>query len=81
MGIYKISQAGSFRSVRTNVKRMTGSSDTAIAIPLLSGGTLTSDATYYYRTFTASGTLTVQTSQIQCDMLTVAGGGGGAGEL
>jgi hypothetical protein len=55
--------------------------------PIVTGGTLTSDATYYYRTFTANGDLGVSNSPISCDILIVGaggsgsiyGGGGGAG--
>ena len=42
------------------------------------GGTISSDANYYYHTFTTSGTFT-PTSNITADYLVVAGGGGGAG--
>jgi len=46
-------------------------------IPALSGGgAVTSDATYYYRTFNSTDTLTVSTASINCDVLIVAGGGG-----
>jgi hypothetical protein len=45
--------------------------------PTVSGGTLTSDSTYYYRTFTETGTLTVSNSSLNTDTLIVAGGGGG----
>lgn len=47
------------------------------AVPFVTGGTLTSDATYYYRTFTASSTLSVSNLPITAEMLIVAGGGGG----
>lgn len=47
------------------------------ALPVVSGGTLTSDATYYYRTFTANGTLIITDSSLIADLLVVAGGGGG----
>lgn len=40
------------------------------------GGYVTSDETYYYHTFTSSGTFTPQKS-LSCDYLVVAGGGGG----
>jgi hypothetical protein len=49
------------------------------AYPLISGGTLTSDNTYYYRTFTANGTLTVLNSMLDISVLIVSGGGGGSG--
>jgi len=45
--------------------------------PVLTGGTLSSDATYFYRTFTANGTLEVSGSAINVDVLTIAGGGPG----
>jgi hypothetical protein len=51
---------------------------TTIALPVVSGGTLTSDSTYYYRTFTGNGTLTVENSPIAIGALIVGGGGGGA---
>jgi 16S rRNA (cytosine1402-N4)-methyltransferase len=45
--------------------------------PVVTGGTLTSDATYYYRTFTANGNLVISDSSLTCDILVIAGGGGG----
>lgn len=39
------------------------------------GGYITSDSTYWYHTFTSSGTFT-PTQSLTCDYLTVAGGGG-----
>jgi hypothetical protein len=50
---------------------------TPFPIPTVTGGTLSSDATYYYRTFTSSGTLSVSTANLIADVLRVAGGGGG----
>ena len=44
----------------------------------VSGGSLSSDDAYYYRTFTGNGSLTV-TGSLKCDVLIGAGGGGGAG--
>ena len=41
-----------------------------------SGGVLTSDATYYYRTFRASGSFTVDVIPLAVDVLIIAGGGG-----
>ena len=46
---------------------------------VVTGGTLTSDATYYYRTFTGNGTLIVSASALTCDVLIGAGGGSGGG--
>lgn len=48
-----------------------------VAVPTISGGTLTSDSTYYYRTFTGNGNLVVSTTSLSADILTIAGGGGG----
>ena len=50
-----------------------------VPYPTVTGGTLTSDATYYYRTFTATGNLVVSGSAISGDVLIVGGGGGAAG--
>ena len=52
---------------------------TYTAVPTVSGGTLTSDSTYYYRTFSANGSLVVSNANLTADILTVAGGGGGGG--
>jgi hypothetical protein len=41
------------------------------------GGMVTSDANYYYHTFTASGTFTPKQS-LSCDVLAIAGGGSGS---
>jgi hypothetical protein len=49
----------------------------AYIYPVISGGTLTSDATYYYRTFTANGTLAVENHSVPIDYFVIAGGGGG----
>lgn len=50
--------------------------------PILSGGTQSSDATYFYRTFTSgSGTLTVSGSTVAADILVVAGGGSGGNDV
>jgi hypothetical protein len=48
-----------------------------LPIPIVTGGTLTSDSTYYYRAFTTSGTLAVSVASLTADILVVAGGGGG----
>jgi len=49
---------------------------TVNATPVVSGGTLSSDSTYYYRTFTGTGTLQVANISLTSDIMTVAGGGG-----
>jgi hypothetical protein len=45
-------------------------------IATVTGGTLTSDATYYYRTFTGSSNLDISDTSLNADALMVAGGGG-----
>lgn len=47
------------------------------SVPVVTGGTLTSDATYYYRTFTSNGNLIVENRSISIDYFAIAGGGGG----
>ena len=39
---------------------------------IVTGGTLYSDSTYYYRVFTGNGTLTVSQNPLACDILVVA---------
>jgi hypothetical protein len=51
-----------------------------IAYTGLGGGTLTSDATYYYRVFTSNGSLT-GASGLLVDILSIAGGGAGAARI
>jgi len=46
------------------------------ATPVVTGGTLSSDSTYYYRTFTGNGNLIVSTLPLTVDILSIAGGGG-----
>jgi hypothetical protein len=43
--------------------------------PVVTGGTLTSDSTYYYRTFTATGDLVVSGSSLTADVLMIGAGG------
>jgi len=49
---------------------------TPSALPSVSGGTLYSDSTYYYRAFTSTGNLVVSNASLTADILVVAGGGG-----
>ena len=52
----------------------------SVSKPTVTGGTLTSDATYYYRTFTSSSNLGVTGGTLTADCMVIAGGGaGGAG--
>ena len=48
----------------------------AVAGPKATGGTITSDASYWYHTFTGNGTFTPLQS-LTADILVIAGGGGG----
>lgn len=47
-----------------------------VIYPTVSGGTLTADSTYYYRTFTGNGTASIN-GAITADILLIAGGGSG----
>jgi hypothetical protein len=53
---------------------------TPVIAPKASGGNITTDGTYWYHTFLASGTFTPATA-LTCDYLVVAGGGAGGGEI
>lgn len=66
-------------AVGTSAASSASNSVTPNPLPVVTGGTLTSDATYYYRTFTGNGTLAVSNAAITADVLIVAGGGAGAG--
>jgi len=63
-------------SVNTAVSR--AFSINAVAVPILTGGTLTSDSTYYYRTFTGNGNLVVSGIPASAELLLIAGGGSGS---
>ena len=52
-----------------------------VPLPVVSGGTLSSDATYYYRTFTANGNLVISNASLSMDALIWGGGGGGPSSL
>lgn len=47
--------------------------------PKATGGTISSDGTYWYHAFTSTGLFT-PSKNLQCDVLVVAGGGGGGTE-
>lgn len=68
------------RSVNANgTSAYSAASNSVTPIPpvTVTGGDLTSDATYYYRRFTASGTLGISGGTLTFDVLRVAGGGSG----
>ncbi len=46
-----------------------------VSKPVVSGGTLSSDDTYFYRTFTSNGTLEIAGSPLTCDVLIIGAGG------
>ena len=46
---------------------------------VVTGGTLRSDDTYFYRTFTSNGNFTVSDVSLDVSVFIVSGGGGGAG--
>ena len=50
-----------------------------VPFPSVSGGTLSSDSTYYYRTFTGTGNFIVSANTLNADVAIVAGGGAGGG--
>lgn len=52
--------------------------NSSLSLPTLSGGTLTSDDTYFYRVFNSSGTLVVKGGPVTVDLLIGSGGGGGS---
>jgi hypothetical protein len=48
-------------------------------LPTVSGGTLSSDATYFYRTFTSTSSLIITGATLSADFAVVGGGSGGGG--
>jgi len=81
-GSYAAGQSYTFTVTATNANGTSSASSasnsiTPLQVPSVSGGTLTSDATYYYRTFNSNGTLSVTNSTLTADVLVVGGGGGG----
>jgi len=50
-----------------------------VPAPVVSGGTLSSDSTYYYRTFTTGSNLVISNYTLPAEVVLIAGGGGGAG--
>ena len=83
-GTFVGGQAYTFTLSATNANGSSAASSasnsvTPLNLPTVTGGTLTSDATYYYRTFTANGTLTISNMSLAVDALIVSGGGYGSG--
>ena len=52
----------------------------ALKLPTVSGGVLTSDELYYYRTFLGNDTLTISDGPLDLEALVVGGGASGANE-
>ena len=57
------------------------SSSIFIGNPTVSGGTLSNDGTYFYRTFNSSGTFIVQNSPLTSVEYLIVGGGGSGGSV
>lgn len=56
-----------------------GVTASSYVFPTVTGGTLTSDSTYYYRTFTGSDNLVISDNSLEVEVLIIAGGGPGGG--
>jgi len=75
-----------FTVTATNVNGTSAASSASNQIttdpsPVVTGGTLTTDGTYFYRTFTSSGTLSVTSGSINATYIMGGGGGGGGGRF
>lgn len=82
-GSYAGGQGYTFAIAATNANGTSSYSSASNSIiplnlPTLSGGSVSSDSTYYYRTFDSNGTLSVSSSSISVTY-TIIGGGAGAG--
>jgi hypothetical protein len=79
------SSAGTTNTFTVSATDVNGNTSTSNSLtigpaPVVSGGTLSSDSTYYYRTFTGVGTLTVSNNSLNAEVLLIAGGGSGGGQ-
>jgi hypothetical protein len=70
-------QAGNENAI--SVPSSPSSSVTVTGAATISGGTLASDSTYYYRVFPSSGSLEISNALVNIDAFVLAGGGGGGG--
>lgn len=59
------------------IETATISGSVTVPKPVVSGGSLSSDATYYYRTFTSNGTFSVSNTSLTAQFFLVGGGGAG----
>lgn len=75
-GLYTTSNV-TFRATDDNGLYADATFSISVNFPSVSGGTLTSDATYYYNTFTGNGNLVISGATLTADVLIVGGGGGG----
>lgn len=73
----QLSDAQVLYNFNTTKARYNRVSTPAQALGTVSGGTLTSDATYYYRRFASTDTLVVSGRALTADVLVVAGAGAG----
>ena len=65
------------KAVNANGDSVASSASNSVyaGLATVTGGTLSSDSTYYYRTFTSTGNLIVSNTAINMDVLAVGGGG------
>ena len=80
-GAFALGQDYTFTMIATNSNGSSNASTASNSVApnlraTVTGGTLTSDATYYYRTFTGSSNLDISGTSLNADVLMVAGGGG-----
>ena len=61
----------------SGVPSSASNSVTPYVLPTVTGGTLYSDATYYYRKFTSNGTLGISGNSLALNYMMIAGGGSG----
>lgn len=67
-------------AINANGTSQASSASNSIQVVQLSsvtGGTLSSDSTHYYRTFTSTSDLSVSNSALTADVMVIGGGGGG----
>ena len=79
MGVYKLSASGGLAGARTTYASMLAGNPPTLPPSVVTGGVLSSDDLYFYRTFTASSNLEISVSPLTADLLVISGGGGGSG--
>ena len=63
----------------TSTASSASNSVTPTSVSIVTGGTLASDDTYFYRTFTSTANLQVSSAPLTADVMVISGGGGGSG--